>query len=213
MVDIAQTPNSLLDEARLEYLDGGVFGELPDDPPRLDRMPEAELRSWAREQYDKPDHGVRTIIVRLFEEPEQLGGAVALFVTRFFVPLSKTEAGAPPILESDYRYPGPKPSIRITGILMLADAVEAASRTLVEPTPAKIAAMVRAIGSDCLRDGQFDSCDLTIGDLTAIQESLIRTVTTMFHHRIDYPGFDFNARQEAEPRSRRGSGTVRLHVK
>ena len=94
MVDIAQTPNSLLDEARLEYLDGGVFGELPDDPPRLDRMPEAELRSWAREQYDKPDHGVRTIIVRLFEEPEQLGGAVALFVTRFFVPLSKTEADA-----------------------------------------------------------------------------------------------------------------------
>ncbi len=127
--------------------------------------------------------------------------------------LSRVEAGSPPILESDYRYPGPKPSNRITGILMLADAVEAASRTLVEPTPAKISAMVRAIGSDCLRDGQFDSCDLTMGDLTAIQESLIRTVTTMFHHRIDYPGFDFNALEKPEPSSRRGSDTVRLHVK
>jgi len=114
--------------------------------------------------------------------------------------LSKMEAGSPPILESDYRYPGPKPSNRITGILMLADAVEAASRTLVEPTPAKISAMVRAIGNDCLRDGQFDSCDLTMGDLTAIQESLIRTVTTMFHHRIDYPGFDFNAGTKREKR-------------
>ena len=128
--------------------------------------------------------------------------------------LSRAEPGAPPILESDYRYPGPKPSNRVSGILMLADAVEAASRTLVEPTPAKIAAMVRAIGSDCLRDGQFDTCDLTIGDLTTIQEALIRTVTTMFHHRIDYPGFDFNAREKAEPASpRRGSGTVRLHAK
>ncbi len=128
--------------------------------------------------------------------------------------LSKVEAGAPPILESDYRYPGPKPSNRVSGILMLADAVEAASRTLVEPTPAKITAMVRAIGSDCLRDGQFDSCDLTIGDLTAIQEALIRTVSTMFHHRIDYPGFDFNAREKPDAASpRRGSGTVRLHAK
>ncbi|MGH9443156.1 MAG: HD family phosphohydrolase [Thermoanaerobaculia bacterium] len=127
--------------------------------------------------------------------------------------LSRADASSPPILESDYRYPGPKPSNRITGILMLADAVEAASRTLVEPTPAKISAMVRAIGSDGLRDGQFDSCDLTMGDLTSIQESLIRTVTTMFHHRIDYPGFDFNAREKTEAPPRRGSGTIRLNAK
>ena len=93
-MDIIQTPSGLLDEAREKWLDGGVFGELPDDPPRPARMSETELRQWAREQYDKPNHGVRTIIVRTFKEPESHAGAVALFVTRFFVELSETEAYA-----------------------------------------------------------------------------------------------------------------------
>jgi putative nucleotidyltransferase with HDIG domain len=126
--------------------------------------------------------------------------------------LSKVEPGSPSVLESDYRYPGPKPSNRINGILMIADAVEAASRTIAEPTPAKIAAMVRAISNDCLRDGQFDECDLTIRDLSTVNDALIRTVTTMFHHRIDYPGFDFN-KETGEPRSRRSTGNVRLTAK
>jgi putative nucleotidyltransferase with HDIG domain len=127
--------------------------------------------------------------------------------------LTKAAPDAGPVLESDYRYPGPKPSNRITGILMLSDAVEAASRTILEPTPAKITAMVRAISSDCLRDGQFDRCDLTMRDLSRINEALIRTVTTMFHHRIDYPGFDFN-RAKAETRlPRRSTGGVRVTSK
>ena len=78
---------------------------------------------------------------------------------------------------------------------MIADAVEAASRTLIEPTPAKIRAMIQAIVDDCLRDGQFDECDLTMRDLATISDALERTVTTVFHHRIDYPGFDFNREQ------------------
>jgi putative nucleotidyltransferase with HDIG domain len=113
---------------------------------------------------------------------------------RYFYQKALTKSGPEGgvVSETDYRYPGPKPSTRVTGILMIADAVEAASRTIQEPTAAKIAAMVRAISSDCLRDGQFDDCDLTLKDLTAVNEALIRTVTMMFHHRIDYPGFDFN---------------------
>jgi putative nucleotidyltransferase with HDIG domain len=105
------------------------------------------------------------------------------------------------VAEIEYRYPGPKPSTRILGILMIADAVEAASRTLIEPTPAKIRAMIRQIVDDCLRDGQFDACDLTMRDLSIIVDALERTVTTVFHHRIDYPGFDFN-----RERSRRRTG-------
>jgi len=124
--------------------------------------------------------------------------------------LSKVAPGSPSVLESDYRYPWPKPSNRVNGILMISDAVEAASRTIAEPTPAKIAAIVRAISNDCLRDGQFDECDLTIRDLSAINDALIRTVTTMFHHRIDYPGFDFNKETGASPRARRSTGNVRL---
>lgn len=96
------------------------------------------------------------------------------------------------VRETDYRHGGPKPSTRAIGILMIADAVEAASRTLIEPTPAKIRAMIQTIVDDCLRDGQFDECDLTMRDLAVIVASLERTVATMYHHRIDYPGFEFN---------------------
>jgi membrane-associated HD superfamily phosphohydrolase len=75
---------------------------------------------------------------------------------------------------------------------MICDAVEAASRTLTEPTPAKIRAMIQTIVDDCLRDGQFDECDLTMRDLAVIVDTLERSVSTMYHHRIDYPGFEFN---------------------
>ncbi len=106
--------------------------------------------------------------------------------------LTRSDPAQGPVRETEYRYPGPKPSTRILGILMIADAVEAASRTLVEPTPAKIRAMIQTIVDDCLRDGQFDDCDLTMRDLAIIVDALEHTVTTVFHHRIDYPGFDFN---------------------
>jgi putative nucleotidyltransferase with HDIG domain len=105
--------------------------------------------------------------------------------------LTKAEPGGSPVHETEYRHPGPKPGTRITGILMIADAVEAASRTLVEPTPQKIRAMIQTIVDDCLRDGQFDECDLTMRDLALIVDALEHSVTTIFHHRIDYPGFDF----------------------
>ncbi len=111
------------------------------------------------------------------------------------------------VAEVEYRYPGPKPSTRILGILMIADAVEAASRTLIEPTPAKIRAMIRQIVDDCLRDGQFDECDLTMRDLSIIVDALERTVTTVFHHRIDYPGFDFNRERSRRRPNETGAAT------
>ena len=120
---------------------------------------------------------------------------------RYFYQKAVTKAGAgQTVAETEYRYPGPRPSTRILGILMIADAVEAASRTLLEPTPAKIRAMVQTIVDDCLRDGQFDDCDLTMRDLAIVADSLVHTVSTVFHHRIDYPGFDFN-RERAKRRT------------
>ena len=115
--------------------------------------------------------------------------------------VTKADPAQGAVQEIDYRYPGPKPSTRILGILMIADAVEAASRTLIEPTPAKIRAMIQTIVDDCLRDGQFDECDLTMRDLAIIVEALERTVATVFHHRIDYPGFDFNAGPKREKKA------------
>jgi putative nucleotidyltransferase with HDIG domain len=103
-------------------------------------------------------------------------------------------------LEEKYRYPGPKPQNKIMGVLMLADAVEAASRTLDAPTPAKLRSLIHTLSDDCLQDGQLDETDLTLSDLKAVNEAFLRVLATIFHQRIDYPGFDFNAAQGRERR-------------
>jgi len=89
--------------------------------------------------------------------------------------------------EYDYRYPGPKPQTREAALIMLADAVEAASRTLTDPTPARIQGMVQKIINNIFIDGQLDECELTLKDLHNIAKSFNRVLGGIFHHRIDYP--------------------------
>jgi putative nucleotidyltransferase with HDIG domain len=89
--------------------------------------------------------------------------------------------------ESDFRYPGPKPQTREAAVLMLADAVESASRALVEPTPARIESLVHEIALKRLLDGQFDCCGLTLQELATVEDSLIKSLTAVYHGRIKYP--------------------------
>jgi putative nucleotidyltransferase with HDIG domain len=89
--------------------------------------------------------------------------------------------------EEDFRYPGPKPQTKEAGIVMLADAVEAASRTLSEPTPSRIRGLVQRITNSIFLDGQLEECELTLKDLQKIEESFSRILTAIFHQRIDYP--------------------------
>jgi len=89
--------------------------------------------------------------------------------------------------ERDYRYPGPKPQTREAALIMLADAVEAASRTLTDPTPARIQGMVQKIINNIFIDGQLDECELTLKDLHNIAKSFNRILAGIFHNRIDYP--------------------------
>jgi putative nucleotidyltransferase with HDIG domain len=89
--------------------------------------------------------------------------------------------------ESTYRYPGPKPQSKEAGVLMLADAVESASRTLVEPTPARIEGLVENIGMKRLLDGQFDECGLSLRELRTIQDSVTKSLTAIYHARVKYP--------------------------
>jgi putative nucleotidyltransferase with HDIG domain len=89
--------------------------------------------------------------------------------------------------ESDYRYPGPKPQTKEAAVLMLADAVESASRTLVDPAPARIESLVREIAKRRLDDGQFDESGLTLRELRAIERSLVMSLTSIYHGRIKYP--------------------------
>jgi len=92
------------------------------------------------------------------------------------------------IKESDFRYPGPKPQTREAAIVMLADACEAATRSIAEPTPAKIQGMVKSIINRRFLEEQFHECDLTFHDLQVIEENFTRTLVSLYHHRIEYPG-------------------------
>jgi cyclic-di-AMP phosphodiesterase PgpH len=89
--------------------------------------------------------------------------------------------------EIEYRYPGPRPKTKEVAILMLADAVESATRSMVEPTPSRIEALVRAIGNKRLMDGQFDDCELTLKQLQTIEDSISKTVASIYHGRVMYP--------------------------
>lgn len=90
--------------------------------------------------------------------------------------------------EMEYRYPGPKPRTKECAILMLADAVESATRTMADPTPSRIDQLVRRLAQKRLTDGQFDDCDLTLKELDAVGDSISKTVASIYHGRIAYPG-------------------------
>jgi len=89
--------------------------------------------------------------------------------------------------ESTFRYPGPKPQTKESAVLMLADAVESASRTLVDPTPARIESLVRDIAQRRLHGGQFDESGLTLRELRTIEKSMVMSLTSIYHGRIKYP--------------------------
>ncbi len=93
----------------------------------------------------------------------------------------------PVVQESAFRYPGPKPQSREAGILMISDAVESASRTLSEPTPARIDGLVNELIQKRLDDGQFDDCGLTLREIAEIRESLIKSLIGIYHGRVKYP--------------------------
>jgi hypothetical protein len=100
----------------------------------------------------------------------------------------RASGGLPnPTLEAQFRYPGPKPQSRESAILMLADSIEAASRTLEKPTPARVSDFVARMVADKLSDGQLDECDMTMRDLRRVQDIFVRTLSGALHARIEYP--------------------------
>lgn len=102
------------------------------------------------------------------------------------------DAGNGEPAEDDYRYHGPKPQSRVTALVMLADAVEAASRVLKEPTPARIESLVDRIVNHIFIDGQLEECELTLKDISKIKKKFTYILTGIMHRRIEYPGFEFD---------------------
>jgi cyclic-di-AMP phosphodiesterase PgpH len=117
-------------------------------------------------------HGT-TLVEYFFHEAKQLVEAS---------PDHKTDAE-----EASFRYPGPKPQTREAGVLMLADAVEGASRTLVDPTPKRIETLVHNITMKRLLDGQFDECSLKLSEIRTVEASLVKSLIGIYHGRIRYP--------------------------
>lgn len=93
----------------------------------------------------------------------------------------------PTVNEEDFRYQGPKPQTKEAAIVMIADSVEAASRTLKEYNQKSIEALVNSIIDDKINDNQFSECDLTVNDLKITRQSLISGVAGMYHTRVEYP--------------------------
>lgn len=100
---------------------------------------------------------------------------------------SEEDPDAGEVDEGSYRYPGPKPQTREAAVLMLADGVESASRSLQDPAPARIESLVNDIAMKKLMDGQFDECGITLKELRTVQDSLIKSLTAMYHSRVKYP--------------------------
>lgn len=91
------------------------------------------------------------------------------------------------VIDYIYRYPGPKPQTKETGIVMLADAIEASTRTIEDPTPQRLESKIKEVIRNRFMEGELDECDLTLKDLTKIKESFLKTLLGIHHHRLKYP--------------------------
>lgn len=90
--------------------------------------------------------------------------------------------------DPEFRYPGPIPDSKETGIMLLADRCEAACRTLKEPTAHNIRSLVQKLVNDAVTDNQLENCPLTVQELYRIVDSFTETLLGIYHHRIEYPG-------------------------
>jgi putative nucleotidyltransferase with HDIG domain len=124
----------------------------------------------------------------------------------YFYQKAKGLKGNGPVNEADFRYPGPKPQTKEAGLVMLADAVEAACRSLPDPTPDRIQGLVQRIINNIFCDGQLDESELTLRDLHHIAASFNKILCAMHHQRVEYPEVGGRKKGEAEGTERTKSG-------
>ena len=91
------------------------------------------------------------------------------------------------VSEAEFRYAGPKPRSKESAVLMLCDGVEGAVRALQDPTPTRIEGVVHNVVMDRLNDGQFDDCDITLREIRQVEDSLVKSLCSIYHGRVAYP--------------------------
>ncbi len=120
--------------------------------------------------------------------------------TFFYQKAKEQHDSLTPIAEEDFRYPGPKPQTRVAALVLMADAVEAASRVLSDTSPARVALLVDKIINHCFIDGQLDNCELTLKDIREIKTNFVFLLSSMYHKRINYPGFEIGKDEDTRKR-------------
>jgi hypothetical protein len=124
---------------------------------------------------------------------------------QYFYEKAKQLKGEDTVNIDDFRYPGPKPQTREAGLVMLADVVEAASRTLDNPTPSRIQGLVQRLINRIFSDGQLDDCELTLKDLHSIARSFNKILYGIHHHRIEYSEKRVSAGENGKGRAKNGN--------
>lgn len=108
-------------------------------------------------------------------------------VKYFYITMKNNSERPEDVNEEDFRYPGPIPKSKEAAIIMLADGVEAAVRSINEPTKGKIEEMVNKIIKARLDEGQLDDCDLTLKEIGLIRDAFLKVLISIYHQRIEYP--------------------------
>ena len=119
-------------------------------------------------------------------------------VKYFYVTMKNSSDNPDEIKEEDFRYQGPNPESKEAAIIMLSDAVEAAVRSIPNPTKGKIEEMVNNLIKARLNDGQLNNCDLTLKDLEKIREAFLKVLSGIYHERIEYPSEKWQKDKEHE---------------
>jgi len=120
-------------------------------------------------------------------------------VMTFFFEKAKAKEGIDEVNENDYRYPGPRPQTKEAAIVMLADAVEAASRALKDPNHSRLKGLIEELVDDRFQSGELDESPLTLKDLENIKESFLTILAGIYHTRLEYPDKEEKSAEEDKP--------------
>ncbi|MFB0566188.1 MAG: HD family phosphohydrolase [Candidatus Aminicenantaceae bacterium] len=115
--------------------------------------------------------------------------------------------------EESYRYPGPAPQSKEAALILLADSVEAASRSLSSPSRENLKRVIKNIFENYLQDGQLDDCDFSLKELRTIASSFLSTLYTIYHPRPEYPGFDFELKKNIEKKQKSNDRNLKSSAK
>lgn len=141
------------------------------------------IREHVREGLKLAEEAKLPTVIRDFIREHHGTAKIAYFFAR-----AKEEESELELNPADFCYPGPKPQSKETAVVMLADCVESASRTLSDPTPERVRALVERLMQGRVEEHQLDQSPLTLRDLDVVKNQFCRVLTGLYHRRIDYPG-------------------------